>query len=277
MQRLFKTTLILLWCLAFTSVWAAENNSNNIPEDLMVRNKPIDPLCFNLEGNSNLIHLQNCGIKKQKYKIVQRDKDLIKKGYIGFDWKEGSGDDASQGSSYYKSFPAGNQQYWVYTINNTGGSGVFTALNLVKRKDDKTLEIKTIASGDRCNGGVQDVQLKNNQLQYSINLTPADLLTLTKDNPSHLQAYDDLAACAVCCTGKAFYGIDLNLNPQLLYVDLGSASDFDDLPTQGKYQQCFNDLYKQYINAGKNKLDASLLKQFGTDFNAKCVAKKNSN
>lgn len=265
------------YCLAFfisacfITTCIADNLPAQVPTDLMYLGKPIDSLCFNLDANSNTIQLNTCGIKKEKYTLSSVNSDLIKKGYVGFDWKDTTASYPAEGYSYYKIFPADNQQYWIYTINNGGGSGEFTAINLVKRKNADTLAIKTIIGGDRCNGGIQDVQQQNNQLKFSVNLTAFDILALTNENPHQLKAYDDLAACAVCCFGKAYYEVNSSLALKLMYVELDTSDNFDDLSTQGKYQQCFNELFKQYVTQGKTKLNEAQLKQFGKEFNEKCV------
>src|SRR5690606_23485956 len=127
----------------------------------------------------------------------------------------------SQGYTYYKFFNAGNNQYWIYSINNGGGSGDFTNLYLVQRLDSHTLGIQTIAGGDRCNGGIQNVTKKNNHLTFIVNLTPYDLIALSNTKIQNLNAYDDLAACAVCCAAKAFYIVDNQSKLKFDYADLG--------------------------------------------------------
>lgn len=240
--------------------------------DLFYLGKPIDALCFfNLENNSNVIKLNECGIKKEKYIIKNQDNDLLKRGFIGFEWKETGVSYPSAGYSYYKVFPASNKQYWLYTINNSGGSGEFTAINLIKRKNDSTLEMKAIITGDRCNGGIQEVRQQDGHLNFSVNLTAYDFIALTNQNVHHVQAYDDLAACATCCAAKAVYDMNSNATLKLIYIDMGENKNPEEMSTQGKYQLCFNNLFTQYVTHGKTKLNEAQLKQFVTEFNGKCV------
>jgi hypothetical protein len=244
--------------------------TKDFPAELTYAGKPIDPLCFfSMEGNSNTIDLTHCGIEKDKYKKIGENAELIKKGFIGFDWKES--EFSSQGYSYYKFFPAGNNQYWIYTLNNGGGSGDFTEINLVSRKNPTTLELKSIAGGDRCNGGVQDVSVQNQLLIYSANVSAYDFLDLAKDYNQHeLKAYEDLAECAVCCVGKAFYQVDSKGASQYQYIDLGKDVKVKELPDQGKYQGCFNKLLVSY--AAKNpKMNEETLAKFVKEFNSTCV------
>ncbi|MBA2709830.1 MAG: hypothetical protein H0U57_04455 [Tatlockia sp.] len=245
------------------------NSANAVPS-LMFSGKPVDPLCFsNLESNLNTIDLKTCGIKKEKYRVTGQDEDLIKKGYVGFNWKDSSSD--SQGMSYYKVFSAGANQFWAYTLNNSGGSGEFTSLKLVKQKNPQALEIKTLMGGDRCNGGVQDVVENNNQLRFSVNLTAADFLTLVDKNPHQLKAFDDLSACAVCCSATAIYEADSSSGEKLSYVDLGQDADIANMPNQGKYQECFNKLLASYISKKITKLEPQKLTDFVNQFNEECI------
>ena len=131
-------------------------------------------------------------------------------GYIGYSWQDPEFQGETEGYSYYKYFNAGKDLYWLYTINSGGGTGSFTAIHLVKRTTPTNLEVKTLFSGDRCNGGVQDVTEANNQLTFSVNLTVYDLVALSKKYSSAIRPYDDLAACAVCCIAKAFFEVDSN-------------------------------------------------------------------
>lgn len=154
---------------------------------------------------------------------------LIKKGFTGYDWQDPL-NSATQGYSYYKIFNAGNHRYWIYTVNNGGGSGDFTAIQLIKRKNANTLETKAITRGDRYNGGLQNVSEKNSQLTFSANLTAYDFINPAENHNSSTKAYDDLAACAVCCVAKAFYTVSANTKPQLQYIALGNIKNAKEMP-----------------------------------------------
>jgi hypothetical protein len=133
---------------------------------------------------------------------------------------------------------------------------------LVTRKNPTTLELKSIAGGDRCNGGVQDVSVQNQRLIYSANVSAYDFLDLAKDDNQHqLKAYEDLAECAVCCVGKAFYQVDSKGNSQYQYIDLGKDVKENELPDQGKYQACFNKLLVSYA-AKNSKMNEETLAKF---------------
>jgi len=245
-----------------------------VPPDLIFKNKPIDALCFNIsEGNPSTIDLNNCGLTKEKYILKGSDKSLIQKGYIGYNWQDPEFQGATQGYSYYKIFNAGNHQYWLFTVNNGGGSGSFTSIYWVKRKNAETLEIKALSGGDRCDGGLQDVSEVNNTLTYSVNLTAYDFITLSPKYAPKLQAYDNLAACAVCCVAKAFYEVSTNTPPQLKYVDLGKNKNPEEMPDQGTYQSCFNQLFSSYVSLGETQLKQNKLDEFAIKFNQRCMKK----
>lgn len=244
------------------------------PVNLMIEDKPIDALCFfNLESDKSEVNLKHCGLKKEKYVMKGQNADLIKKGYIGYNWQDPELQGAMQGYSYYRYFKASNHQFWLYTVNSGGGSGDFTAINLVKRKNADSLEVKTLKSGDRCNGGIQNVLSKENKLLFSVNLTAYDLVALSKRLSKSVKAYDDLASCAVCCVAKAYYEVSANAAPILKFVDLGQNRNIKELPEQGARQACFNKLFVSFINTGVTRLNSDQLSLFVDKFNKLCVHK----
>lgn len=247
--------------------------SNNVPRELLYLAKPVDPLCFsNLDSRSTIIDLKSCGVIKAKLTISGQNRQLISDGFIGFDWKDSQASYPSQGSSYYKVFHAGEHHYWIYTINDGGGSGDFTAINWVGVKKPGLLQVNNLMAGDRCNGGIQDVKERNHHLFFSVNITAYDFLTLTHDNPHQLKAYDDLAACATCCVAKAFYDVDAELKPKLNGVDLGAhATNPAEMVSQGRYQGCFNALITSHVMKGESKLNLLKLRQLVNEFNETCV------
>jgi len=259
--------LSLIFCLYLsTSVTFA------FPSDLMMENKPIDSLCFfNLENNISTINLQLCGIKMEKYILKGTNTKLIKKNYVGYNWQDSKFKSAVEGYSYYRYFNAGANQFWVYTINNGGGSGEFTAINLVKRKNNNIVEIKNIKGGDRCNGGISYVSSNNNKLLFGMNLTAYDLVALSNKAQKSLKAYDDIAACAICCVAMARYEVSAESYPTLLYVDINPVKSIKEMPNQGVRQSCFNKLLFSYINDGVTRLNNEQLSQFADKFNKLCV------
>lgn len=267
----FKMQMRIFWFILFSYLFAAKINAA-APADLMFHDKPIDPLCFfNIEGKT--IDLEQCGVEKEKYVVKGHNSQLIAKGYIGYNWQDPQFPDSTEGYSYYKFFNAGESLYWLYTINSGGGTGEFTAIHRVKRKNTDTLEVETLADGDRCNGGLHDVAEINNHLHFSQNLTAYDLIALSKNLDPTVKAYDDLAACAICCVAKAYYEVNSNAQLKLSYVDLGTIEETKEMPDQGALQSCFNQLITSYVTAGKTKLKQNMLDEFAAKFKQTC--KKN--
>ena len=257
---------LLINCLVFAV-------SNNVSSDLFFLAKPVDPLCFsNLDSHSKRIDLKNCGLTKEKLMRKGENSHLIKDGFVGFDWQDPKASYPSQGYSYYKVFNAGNHQYWIYTLNNGGGSGDFTAINFVQVKKPGILDVNNLMAGDRCNGGIQEVKESNHHLFFSVNITAFDFLSLLNDNPHQLKAYDDLASCATCCAAKALYEVNSELQLKLKGVNLGAeAENPAEMSTQGRYQACFNTIIASYAKRGNFKLTHSQFSHLVKQFNSTCV------
>jgi len=241
-----------------------------IPADLMYQNKPVDSLCFMSQEMNSEVDLKKCGASANKYTTKAMNADLSKQGYLGYDYEDKSFTPGSHGYSYYKYYPADNNKYWIYTINNSGGTGQFTTINWVERKNQNTLALHGVVGGDRCNGGVQDVSEKSGNLTYSVNLTPFDLVELADKN-INVKAYDNLAACAVCCTAKSFYTVKTNASPKLDYVELNKVENVSEMSEQGSIEACFNKLYVSYIQKNSTKLTQEQLLAFVNQFKQTCV------
>jgi len=256
--------LVLLLFTLFNSAYA-------LPADLLFDGEPIDSLCFfGIETSTQTIDLHNCGAKNQKYIIKGKNSIFSKKDFIGYDWQDPNFTPAPQGYSYYKVFAGKNNKFWIYTINNGGGSGEFTEIYQVQRVDKHTLTLKTIMAGDRCNNGIQDVTEKNHSLTFSVNLTAYDLIDLADKKISTLKVYDDLAACAVCCVAKAFYTISDN-GPKLTHVTPGQATNMTEMPDQGKYSACFNKLFIADMNKYKINFNQEKINDFAEKFKQTCI------
>ncbi len=252
------------------------------PTELMYQGKPIDSLClFQMEGSKGGVDLKHCGLHTQKGEVITgKNKTLIKQGFLGYNFGFKTKESVSPGGySYYKVVGQVGQAVVVETVNNGGGTGSFSLLSLVRREGDK-LNIEVLTGGDRCNGGLELVSERGTQhpqyLEYGIRLTPYALLTLSRDNPHHLKAYDDLADCAICCiaTARVERPLDPNFSKveHLLYIqtqqDLLNESPATPAP---KYQACFNQLLKQHSQKNHGKFDEKQLALFTHEFNAQCV------
>ncbi len=246
----------------------------DFPAGFLYNKQAIDPLCLEqAQYSKGLVSLGTCGIQaNSENKVSGENKQLVDKGFVGFNYVWQSSSEPEQKSnaySYYKVFNAGKNTYIVYLLSSGGGSGQFSSLFQVQRQGDN-LTVTTLVSGDRCNNGISAVEKKDQLLTYRVNLTAFDYLDLVNQNPHQLAAYDDLGACATCCQGAAVYELDLNKDTEqkLAYVDIG---DVDQAGMQGKYHGCFNNVIDAYRKQGKLKLDLSAVQELVKTFNTQCV------
>lgn len=271
--------ILCLMITMMSSACVSETLPNNFPEALTYHDKPIDPLCFTENEPSNNQSLDKCGAQfSSELEIIDKDQKLIDSGYIGYEYNWSDKTDPaiqSRGYSYYKVIGYFNHRYTVYALNNGGGTGHFTSLNLVTRKND-TLHVAPIVMGDRCNGGVSSPSQKNHTLSFSIHITAYDLLTLTQQNPNHLRAYDDLDACASCCIGVATYDLNLvNKKEKMKLVsvtfDKGIDLTLANNNTNDNHQSCLNQLIGASIKSGKRSFSPKELNSLINKFNHLCT------
>lgn len=247
---------------------------NRLPSQLMFQGKQVDPLClFSIESTTGLVDLATCGIISMSGATVSGENDaLISQGFIGYNYRISP---HTEGYSYYKSLGTAGTSVIVQTINNSGGTGTFSFLNLIQRNGDK-INVSVLKGGDRCNGSVVDAVRLGDHLTYGVQLTPYDVLTLAHDNPHQLKAYDDLSACATCCVGKAVYqrviGHDV-ADEKLVYLDVSTyLQPADRSSSTQKYQACFDKLMKEDAIKNKGKLDFKKILRFTHQFNAQCIS-----
>lgn len=113
----------------------------------------------------------------------------------------------------------GHEQYIaVWIIENSGGSGTFSWISLLKvLRDEQTQslqyqEVETLSAGDRCMGGVRDAYMdQENMLHYETNETLWSLFYLSGDPDREIlqsEQFNSLPFCASCCYGYAEYDQD---------------------------------------------------------------------
>ena len=257
--------------------------ATKLPDDLMYQGKPIDALClFQIEAKEADVDLSKCGLNSKEGHLTEPgNKKLLSEGFVGYDYHLIINDSKYlQGYSYYKVISHIGNSYVVQTVNNSGGSGSFSFLNLVQR-DGNMLHLSVLDGGDRCNGSLVDLKQVGKgelaHLVYSVYLTPYDFLSVAKDNPNHVKAYDDLAACAVCCAGKAVF--ERHIGPDFehkILVDVDVSAYVKDLKNMSHtelYQACFNHVLLGQVNQHDAKLNAKELLHFTHEFNTQCVRK----
>lgn len=268
----FFTKLLLLAALIIS---LPVNAQTTLPDALLFNGKPIDARCFAIqEGSERTVSLASCGLGAELdlTKLSENNK-LIREDYFGYNFAVANAG-PTQGYSYYRLITAlPSNQYLIFTLNSSGGSGSFTALQTVERKGD-TLKLVTLNTGDRCNGGLSQVKITENAVQYRVNITPFDFIVLANDNPNHLKAYDDLTSCAACCAGTVLHSRPLNhiVDESTQSIDFSHyVSEEADNPNETSYQRCFSRLIRSYQQKNRTVLNLDELKAFVHLFNQKCV------
>jgi hypothetical protein len=254
-----------------------------LPPALLFSDKPINSGCFEFFEGSSEIDLKTCTLKDDKSIVKKQNPDRIKKGFIGFESQDANG---ISRWDYYKVFDAGNGYYWIYVDFSGGGSGTFTSIQLVKRKNAETLEIQDIQGGDHGYHGIDDVKEQDHQLSFSVKMQAGDLATGEfmpgYKNPNKLDGTEFLSSP----TGpmfKAFYELDAKdpAKPRLKYIDLlGDKKDVDANKAQqylkaaqqgASIRDCLNNFALFYQGQGKSKLNVEEANQFLKKFNEICV------
>ncbi len=269
---------ILLLMLLSASASAEELNltpsTTPIPDELQYQENPIDPLCFvEMDQHTHISDLTKCGVEAEKNREISNyNSNFLKKGFVGYDyaWSTDTNLPAATGYGYYRYLGKADDYDIVYVVSSGGGSGQFSAIDLVKRTGDKIL-VEPINDGDRCNNGITQVKNENNSLVYTVNMTPYDFIRLTKINPHQLKP-SDLETCASCCAATVVFTRDLKniMSEKMNYVDLDSYSR-ENTPSDQPYQACFNKLVTTYKKNGQTHLNNDQLQGFMKEFNEKCI------
>jgi hypothetical protein len=243
-----------------------------LPPELQVDGLPTEPYCmehfFGDGSRFEPVELRNCGMDAI---LPTEAAHLDEKGNYGYEYSYAdSGEGLSRSYIYYRYLGRRQGLPVLFLSESGGGSGQFTAIVTVKREGDTLKLAEEIASGDRCNGGL-DASMQGDELNYTQNITPYDFIKITDDNPHNLNAYDDLEASASSCFGAATYS-----NGKLAHVTLtADGEDMEGWTDRLPYQPCFNGIYREYLQQGKTVLDMEALKAFTHKFNTTCVDQPN--
>lgn len=234
--------------------------------DFTYKGKPIDPMCLSqdLEEEGEAISLAECtgSVGACDATMAENGLETFPDGSIGYTFKCTDGCMRPPFVSY-KYLGMTDGLFAVQTHESGGGTGYFSGVHLYAIDGDKLIRRKTLGAGDRCNGGISDVAVKDGVLRYSVNVTPFDLVELAGGNDAGFVAYEDIQACAACCVGTAEYTGDT-----LTGVTLSDDAAVEPGDAQGA-DTCFSKVYDAAFRQSP-ALDTARLQKFGRDFDAAC-------
>lgn len=239
-----------------------------IPQDFYFKGRPIQPECIGqLIGDSSrfeTIYLEENSCQKTQKEF---DPDGLKQGFLGYSSSGGS-------YSYYKYLGPihlhGLQMpiyHLIYLEWSGGGTGRFTAIDIIDKTQNSIRLVSEIDGGDRCNGGLYDVVFKDGILTYKKNVTPWALYSIAQGTSDTNIHFSD---CAVCCVGTVNYkGSDMVGFE--FYKDSMSILENNSLNSS---QDCYNTIIKETFVLGKTSLTPDELKSFGQKVKERCLAGK---
>lgn len=274
----------------------AEDYPTASPPALLVDGKVFDPVCFlNDWGQSppeesgdgvSFYPLEGCRIGEIAVTPNEKTPDAK---FVGASYAEDFYDHeadevyTSNGYIAYRYVGDYNGQKAMIVAENGGGSGIFTTLAFYKLDDHKMddgatvkvlRQIKTIAGGDRCMGGMHEAKITDKGLVYSQNATAYDMLFLA-GNPERpfLQepVIDKVQSCALCCYAHAHFDSDgftgMTLNRENL-SNLQPDEDGQDSP-----QGCIDGLVKMNLEYGDGVFDVEGTESFIREIEHTCLGR----
>lgn len=273
--------ILVVSCLALSALSACKDNRalepTAVEPALMVNGAAVDPLCFltrdDDDSKAPVYPTQGCGgseyVRDEK-NTSPLDASFVSTGYFYVDPE--APEQKFPGFVGYKYLGEYRGLKAVELIENGGGTGMFTSVQLLRAENDGTLRvIQTLAGGDRCNGGIASAFMSGRTLVYDVNLTPYDFVSVAEYNPKNLQAYDDLDACAVCCYGTLRY---VNGQPDSLALSPEAAPEGENAAAAADrpLQACFDDAFRRARGAGETVMSLKDNKKFVSGFFDSCTA-----
>lgn len=263
MHRFYMTVSLVLLCFSASQAAA---------DPLTYKDAPIPPLCFGaldpVEDTDTVprsVSLEGCGAPDD---VIVTGTKVLADGRVETTYRYKEDEGGTQTSSYkvLGSVPEGIA---VQRLDNTGGSGDFSHLDIYSVAGDQLTLVQTIAAGDRCSSGVTDARIENGVLVYSVNLTPVDFMAVAYNNEGPaIEAYEDLEASAQSCfgtltrTGNTITAITLNKD---------AGQDQSGWTENYTYQACFNQYFRDALKAGTFSFTADTFKSFMDGFVSVCV------
>lgn len=244
-----------------------------VPSKFQFQGKPIEPACI-----YNLLHAEPIDLANdpcQKYTAKNEGKDHGNgRDFLGYDVPEGGfpwDKYPERGYIYYKylgTIHFQNLETPIYHLilchYNTGGTGQFGSLEVIKYDHDKLHHIDTIDSGDRCEGHILEATLTNNVLTYKKQIPFTHLYGLT---PIEFAPYLELPPSAL--GGPSCEGV--YSNGKLTKVEFDEESFEFLMNTEAYKDTCyFQFLVENTLKKGKYSFTLDELKDFNMKAYQKC-------
>jgi hypothetical protein len=170
---------------------------------------------------------------------------------------------------------SGGAEIYILSITfNTGETGDIDNILLLQKNGSWLGLIRAWNEGSACNGGILAQRMDGENFLYSRDLTPLDLLDLSREVRLSLNAHEDLEATSESCYAAANYVYSLTQDRE----DLVSVRLYDEPKTDEKgltdklrYQSCFNRVFNSYLAEGKTALAPKDVDEFARRFRDECV------
>ena len=247
------------------------------------RGRVIDPRCVTrlveetpnwrtgLARNGRL-DLGRCEAEQDKSKITRRE-----------NWVQVDGSPSGGMSIPYDSYEViarDGSQFVIATDWSGGGTGKFTDLAIVRKRDAALLLEKSLLhETDRCNGGLDNPRVEGDKLFWSEDITSNDVVRFGDERFSNLYSQLDHGAANCVATRNMEYDF---ASGQSRFISITLTGRFylppskflnDEFGAGNAYQHCFNEYYNGFVKRGQTELGPSALKEFAQGFKRVCVPK----
>ena len=219
--------------------------------DFQYKGQNIDPNCI-LESNIEKdIDLNKCSqhLGKKITKIFSQG------GLVGYQYTENE----VPGSISYRYLGKINDSYVVHASAIGGAVSRLDYINYFKINGDKLAIVKRGPAGDRSNGGIYNVRIKDNKILYDLATTAKNFIVSfnhlkKQDNP----ILENLSDCAVCQFGLVHYYDD-----KITSVTLNEQIKSDN--------ECLDEMHADIKQKNHLKLTLKEAKNFAKQFISRCA------
>jgi hypothetical protein len=149
-----------------------------------------------------------------------------------------------------------------------GGTGIFTGVSLLHLERGTLQLVRTVATGDRCNGGLRESRLEKGVLRYSRAATPVDLLeSVPEGRALGLGTGENFERSALSCFATLEYA-----GGELTGAELEDpGADRPGWTGNSRYQACYNALQRDFLASGRARLEPAAVTGFVRAFSQRCL------